>query len=163
MDKSLGHEFIEIINNLRKLTHKHQPSNKIHTGEFMMLGAIRGGIEDKRERHIEEPGIKVGELSELIHSTKPATSKMLKQVEEKGYIERVADKKDRRVVYIRLSDSGEIIMKDAMKRMGDFTNRTIKRLGEEDTKELIRLLKKFYQAFSEELNEKHTDNECHMK
>ena len=154
MDKSMSREFIKIIHSLRKLTHSHRPNVKVHPGEFMMLASIHGCMEDKEKNHLENRGVKVGEISELIHSTKPATSKMLKAVEDKGYIERVTDAKDRRVVYIRLSETGETIIKDAMNRMYDFADRTIQRIGEDDMKELIRLMNIFYQAMAEELDER---------
>lgn len=159
MNNSIGHEFLMILNNIRKLNMAHHPKIKIHMGELMMLGTIHGCWKEKCKDHADEPGIKVGELSELIHSTKPATSKMLRAIEEKGYIERVTDTKDRRVVYIRLTEVGETVIKDSLKMMDDFTVRTVERMGEEDISELIRLLKKFYQAMSEELKDKSTNNE----
>ena len=39
------------------------------------------------------------ELSEVMEVTKPAISKMLNVLEDKGYIERQQDSKDRRAVY----------------------------------------------------------------
>ncbi len=107
----------------------------------------------KLETHIEDPGVKVSELSEMVHSTKPATSKMLKALEEKGYIERISDKKDRRVVYIRLSSTGEKKIREAFVRMQDFAEHTINRLGEDDSRELVRILNKFCDAAYEEIAE----------
>ena len=107
MEKTITHEFLVIMNKLRRVMKMNHPKNAVHQGEFMMLGAIHSCMEEKRENHIEEPGVKVSELSEILHSTKPATSKMLSALEEKDYIERISDKKDRRVVYIRLSANGE--------------------------------------------------------
>lgn len=162
MDKTITHDFLLIINNLRKLTNKHHHKDMVHQGEFMMLGAINNCLEEKKENNINEPGVKVSELSCTVHSTKPATSKMLRALEEKGYIERISDDKDRRVVYIRLSADGEKKLKEAFNRMHHFADRTIKRLGEEDAKELIRMLKKFYEAVDEELKEKSPDTKDTM-
>lgn len=89
----------------------------------------------------------------MIHSTKPATSKMLKALEDKGYIERISDKKDRRVVYIQLSAAGEKIIKESFHIMHAFADRTIKRMGEEDAKDFINLLNKFYDAVYEEMKD----------
>ncbi len=153
MEKAITHEFLVIMDKLHKLMNKNHPKNMVHRGEFMMLGAIHGCMQEKISKDINEPGIKVSELSSRLHSTNPATSKMLNVLEEKGYIERVPDKKDRRVVYIRLSAGGERLIKEALHRMHLFADRTIKRLGEEDAKELIRILNKFYDAVNEELKE----------
>lgn len=159
MDKSIGHEFLIVLNNIRKLTHMHHPKLKIHMGEFMMLGAIHGCLNENNEKQVETNGVKVGEISKLIHSTKPATSKMLKALEEKGYVERITDSKDRRVVFIRLTQAGETVIKDTIKMMDDFTLRTVHRMGEEDAKELIRLMKIFYQAMYEEIRENSQNND----
>lgn len=153
MEKTITHEFLVIMNKLRRVMKMNHPKNAVHQGEFMMLGAIHSCMEEKRENHIEEPGVKVSELSEILHSTKPATSKMLSALEEKDYIERISDKKDRRVVYIRLSANGEKKMKEAFNRMHKFADRTISRLGEEDAMDLIRILNKFYDAVYEEMME----------
>ncbi len=155
MEKTITNEFLVIMNKLRKLTNKHHHKDMmVHQGEFMMLGAIHGCMEEKSEDHMKEPGVKVSELSALIHSTKPATSKMLNTLQEKGYIERISDNRDRRVVYIRLSATGETIIKEALHRMHNFADRTIQRMGEEDAKDLIRILNKFYEAVYEEIKEK---------
>lgn len=154
MEKTITHDFLVVLNKLRKLTNKqHHNKGMVHHGEFMMLGAIHNCMEEKLENHIEDPGVKVSELSELVHSTKPATSKMLNALEEKGYIERISDKRDRRVVYIRLSAAGEKKIKEAFSRMHDFAEHTISRMGEEDAKDLIRILNKFYDAAYEEIME----------
>ncbi|MGB8455193.1 MAG: MarR family transcriptional regulator [Anaerocolumna sp.] len=157
MDKTITHDFLLIINNLRKLTNMNHHKDMVHQGEFMMLGAIHNCMEEKRENNIDEPGIKVSELSCIVHSTKPATSKMLRALEEKNYIERISDKKDRRIVYIRLSVIGEKKLKEAFNRKHLFADRMIKRMGEEDAKELIHMLNKFYDAMNEELKEKSLD------
>lgn len=156
MEKKLTHDFMEVMNKLRKLTHRQHYFHKdmVHNSEFMMLKAIHKCLEEKKENHINEPGVKVSELSQMVHSTKPATSKMLNTLEEKGYIERISDKKDRRVVYIRLSMAGEKKIEEACVHLYDFAQSTIKRLGEEDAKELIRILNKFCDVIYEEIEER---------
>jgi DNA-binding MarR family transcriptional regulator len=150
MDESISKEFINIINKLRKITHRKHTHSKVHPGEFMMLSAIYSFMNDKCGNAKAGTRLKVTELSDLIHSTKPATSKMLNSLEEKGYIERVSDSKDRRNVYIHLTNKGETIILDAFKRLQDFADRTITRMGEEDSKELLRMLNKLYDAMAEE-------------
>lgn len=158
MDKTLTYEFLEVMNNFRKLAGQHPSKSKVHMGEFMMLGVIHSLMAENKKKHRDEPGVKVGDLSESMHASKPATSKMLSVIEKKGYIERVADSKDRRVVYIRLSGTGEVLMKDAMDKLHFFAEHTIEKLGEDDAKELIRLLRKLYQTVLEEIKEfKHFD------
>lgn len=155
MEKSLAQDFILIMNRWKKLIHKIQSKHKrsVFPGEFMMLNAINQKINCLKEKDSEKLGVKVSELSENLHSTMPATSKMLKNLEDKGYILRITDTKDRRVVYINLTESGTAIIKNAFAEMHDLSMKAITRLGEEDAKELIRILNKFYEAMDTELCE----------
>jgi DNA-binding MarR family transcriptional regulator len=156
MDKSLSSELIEVMGNMRKLTIKYHCKRTLYPGEYMMLRIIYNSMEEKRKNGIDGPGLKVGDLGDMMHSTKPATSKMLKNVEDKGYIERVIDSNDRRVVYVKLSQEGEAIIKHSLDTMLEFADNTIQKLGEEDAKELIRIMKKLYQTMSE-VSQKNTD------
>lgn len=162
MDNSISREFLTIMNKLRKITHKKHHDTPVHPGEFMMLSSIFHFIKDHNENNIKVTGVTVTELSDIIHSTKSATSKMLNSLEEKGYIERVSDSKDRRIVYIRLTETGEKIIKDSFKRLQDFADRTINRMGEEDARELVRTLNKFYEAIliESKRNSVGKDSEC---
>lgn len=158
MDKSLSHEFIEVMSKMRKLTGKYHAGGCLHPGEFMMLSAINQFSEELKKNNIDQPGVKVGDLSEVIHSSKSATSKMLKTIEDKGYIERVVDSTDRRIVYVTLSTKGKEIIHHAISAMKYFADCTIEKLGEEDTRDLIRLLNKFYQAMSDVISENNMDH-----
>ena len=155
MDNTLAQDFIVIMNKWKKLIHKIQPKNKnsVFPGEYMMLNAIYQKIQCISQKNMEVPGVKVSELSEKLHSSKPATSKMLKNLEDKGYILRITDTKDRRVVYINLTESGTAIIKEAFTRMHDFSMKAMVRLGEQDAKEMIRILNKFYDAMNTEIQE----------
>ena len=83
---------------------------------------------------------------------KPTTSKMLNNLEDKGYINRLSDKKDRRVTYIDLTQKGVDLLQKHHRSMINYTNEVINRLGEEDTKTLVKLLNKLCNII-EDLNE----------
>lgn len=155
MENTLTQDFILIINKWKKLIHKIQSRNKktVFPAEFMMLNAIKQRIICIMEKNSDEPGVKISDLCEELHSTMPATSKMLKNLEDKGYIIRITDTKDRRVVYINLTESGTAIIKDAFIKLHDLSKKAILRLGEKDANELIRILNKFYDAMDTELFE----------
>jgi len=50
--------------------------------------------------------ITVGDLSRNLELTMPATSKILKTLESRGYISRVASKEDRRTIMVSITDLG---------------------------------------------------------
>lgn len=176
-DGTTNQEFVTVLNKFRKLMGKMHGNHSLYPGEFMMLGAISHSTGRHREVQEETdevnsggddkgacfkhginmdmaaPGIRVSELSKISHSTKSATSKMLKGLEEKGYITRITDTKDRRVVYICLTEAGNEIINESIKKMQKFTDRTIQKMGEEDTKSLVIKLNKFYDTMVEVMKE----------
>lgn len=160
MDNTLTQDLLLVMNKLKKLIHKIQSKNKktVFPAEFMMLNAINEKMNHNKEKNSDQVGIKASELSEKLQTTKPATSKMLKNLEEKGYILRITDTKDRRVVYINLTESGLAIIKNAFARMHELSMRAMAQLGEKDTEELIRILNKFYDAMDSELQEYDKNN-----
>ncbi|MPM55768.1 hypothetical protein SDC9_102565 [bioreactor metagenome] len=79
---------------------------------------------------------------------------MLNVMEEKGYIERVSNKSDRRVVYVKLTKEGEEFLKDQNRKFENFTCQVIEKMGEEDTDNLIRLFGKLYDVIEELQSEK---------
>lgn len=153
MENTVSYEFLELMNNFRKLGIQHHSKTKVHMGELMMLRVIQCYSKKIDIEHIEEAGIKVGELSKRMEATMPATSKMLNVLEKKGYIEKIPDARDRRIVYIRLSENGEAIIKGASDMLHLFTEQTIEKLGEEDARELLRLLHKLHYIITEDFKD----------
>lgn len=156
MQKEYGKELFEIMGNFHKLTHQAKPIGKISKGEFIMLCSIIDYISQNERRDNKEtgdnkePGVRVTELSNMLKASKPATSKMLNSMEEKNYIIRITDKKDRRMVYVNLTEKGNMVFEETKQSFSQYTKHLLNELGEEDTKELIRIFKKLYQIFSEE-------------
>lgn len=157
MENSLSQEFLEVTHELKKLIGMHHSRYSLHPGEIMMLSTISkltdNSRRDQANDNLDNLGVKVGEISKKICTTKSATSKMLKSVEDKGFIERVIDSKDRRVVYVRLTTEGESIIKETLESMHVFMDNTIQKLGEEDSKELIRLIQKLKEAMFQVIQE----------
>lgn len=53
------------------------------------------------------------EISDCQHMSMPNTSRELRKLSEKGLIEKISDTEDRRKQFIRLSNEGEDLMKEA--------------------------------------------------
>lgn len=113
-------------------------------GEFFMLHQV-ACLEKHKEGDV--PGGKISDLSTATEMSKPAVSQMLNALEDKGLIERIMTKSDRRVVYVRLTDTGRERLAASGRQMGGLIDAIVRELGPEDTKELIRLIDKLYQIF----------------
>lgn len=101
--------------------------------------------------------ITAGDISSALNISKPQLSKLLNQTDEKGYTTRSVSKKDKRVTYVAITDSGIEKVQHEMKKMEEFSNRSMAKLGEEDAKEMLRLFNKLYSIFEEEINENYKE------
>ncbi|RSL32588.1 MarR family transcriptional regulator [Salibacterium salarium] len=63
----------------------------------------------------EEGDMTIGGLSQKIYLACSTTTDLVDRMERNGLVERIKDKKDRRVVYIHLLEKGENIIKEVVK------------------------------------------------
>lgn len=146
-------EFLDSIEKIKKLAHKHKKSQGYHIGMLMAMKFIyNNSLSNKEDENY--CGIKTSELTKNLRITKPATSKMLNVMEEKGYVERISNKSDRRVVYVKLTKEGEEFLENQNTKFQDFTNKVVEKMGEEDTDNFIRLFGKLYDVIEEVQSEK---------
>lgn len=115
----------------------------IKKSELILLATMREMLADGEE------GVKVSDLSQRLGITPAAVTHMLNSLEEEGYIERLRDSKDRRVVMVRPSAKGQEILEQGKKEFLKRFSGLVEYLGEKDTSELIRLLNKAIFYFRE--------------
>ena len=135
----LNKEFFDVIIRLKRQSHANIKLKDLYAGEFMALRII---YKLKLMQGEESIGVKTSDIGNCLFMKKPATSKMLNNLEDKGYINRLSDKKDRRVTYIDLTQKGIDLLQKHHKRMMNYINNVINELGEDDTKTLVNLLNK---------------------
>ena len=141
-------EFLDSIAKIKKLAHRYKKTEEIQPVMLMTMKIIYNNYLSNKENE-NYYGLKTSELTKRMCITKPATSKMLNIMEEKGYIERVSNKSDRRVVYVKLTKEGETFLKDQNKKFEVFTCKIVEKMGEEDTDNFIRLFGKLYDVIEE--------------
>lgn len=100
----------------------------------------------------ETEGITISNLSECLEISKPAVSQMINVLEDKGYVERVTTKNDRRMVYVRLTELGEQRLAQELQSFLNRLTQIFAKMGEEDTEELLRLINKLYFIVSDYLH-----------
>jgi len=94
-------------------------------------------------------GVTNSTLSELLEISKSAVSQMINALEDKAYVERLTTKNDRRLVYIRLTVSGEQRLEQQLQALLQRMAEIFDRMGREDTEDLLRLLEKLYLIVSD--------------
>ena len=116
----------------------------LRKSEFVMLEII------ERENGNREQGVLASDIAKRLRITAPAVSKMLRSMEEKGYVERRVDEKDRRNTRVSITPDGKEAEQQVRRQMQEFITGVIERLGEERTKELIHLMNRYTEIMQEE-------------
>ncbi|MGM9953362.1 MAG: MarR family transcriptional regulator [Intestinibaculum porci] len=83
---------------------------------FNTLPALPEGLTVRHMRIIaaigeKERQLKVSEVAEALHSTRPSITKLIKELFDRGYLIKQDDAQDRRLVYCALSPSGQQLYK----------------------------------------------------
>lgn len=81
-----------------------------------------------------------GVLREVLGVSAPRTAAMLRALEEKGMLRRCADSYDRRRVVVHLTELGRQTAEQMHTTLCAHVHRVLEQLGEQDSRELIRLL-----------------------
>ena len=104
--------------------------------DMMFLTAIA------RMEEIQNGLVKMNDISAFFKISPPATSQTIRKFENLGYVERVQLENDRRSVYIRLTQKVKQEMQDAEEQLNENLMKLITFIGEDDAKELIRIMRK---------------------
>lgn len=142
---SYGQELIEIIKKIHSMKRKSKGFSELSHMEGMILFYL-----DHNLREDDTLGIRISDITKDLDIPKPATSKTLNALEERGYILRKIDRSDRRVTYISITKEGYACIERMLKIRDRFVNDLMNKLGEHDAKELIRIIDKLYRIINEE-------------
>lgn len=92
-------------------------------------------------RH-KQDGISSGDLSKAIDLSTGRVATALKGLERKEYIQRVPDPKDKRRIYVFLLEKGMEYVSEKEQKVLTKTENLLEKLGEEDAKDFVRILKR---------------------
>ena len=135
-NKELMHELMDAFKNLKGKPNGFKDGELKHS-EFMLLIKLGKFLDEKKEA-----SAKTTELSRILELSPSTITPLINSLEEKGYIKRDYDKTDRRIVLLSFTEEGDKLKQKINKTFNTQMQGLMKYLGENDTKELIRLLKK---------------------
>ena len=116
-----------------------------HLRQMYMLAdtfAVQGEAGVLLCLHQQGDSMLSGELMERMGLTTGRIANILKQMEQKGLIARCHDSGDRRRVYVSLTELGASCAEERLRQMNEAHVRILENLGEEDAKELVRLMER---------------------
>lgn len=95
-------------------------------------------------------GVSAGELSRWLWITTGRVASALKSLERKRFIERRRDATDRRRVLVHVTEAGRSFALDRHEKAKRGMERLLRRLGERDAQEFVRILKRIHEMEPEE-------------
>jgi DNA-binding MarR family transcriptional regulator len=95
---------------------------------------------------IDTEGTRIGRIAERLHVTRQAASQMIREIERRGFIERIADPSDARAVIVRHTAKGRRILQTAIEVMLGIEDEYESVLGAEGLADLVTLLGKLVTA-----------------
>lgn len=116
---------------------------KLNPGEFALVNTV--SITD-----LENKGIKISKISRKLQVAQPTITPMLRNLEKKGYIERIMDKSDRRVVLIRVTKAGKQAKEELMLNYQDHLEDLVNRMGKERILQMVSLIQEATRCFCKE-------------
>jgi len=106
--------------------------------EFALLKQLKA-----REESGETGGAWLSGMGEYLRVSKAAVSQMLGALERRGLITREPDPSNRRTIIVKLTNKGNDMISDFESEFDIYLVMLIERFGENDTREIIRLIYKF--------------------
>lgn len=143
----LGRRFFEQIERFHRFSCRQEMSLNLNPGEMMMLTMVERMMNDSSE----PSGVKPSELTGGGFISKPAVSRMIGNLEEKGYLSRKMSRTDRRVVYVQLTKLGQRMLEEERNHREHMVEQVFSRMGEEKMKQLLALTGELTDYAREEL------------
>lgn len=145
-EEEISRAFPQVMHKLGKLSADAVIGGDMTQNEFIALNIIHGYEKD----HKETKGIYVSHLASIMRTSVPGISRMLRAMEDRELIERSVDKEDRRNTFVSITEQGESLRQEGMRRVGELFHTVTLRLGVDKVGNMIELLTDFVTIMEEE-------------
>ena len=145
LEETQAKKLMESLRRLKKVAGKIHLDGDVPQGEFFMLHTIRNEMR-KQDAQASVPveGITISHLSRQLNIAMPTVSQTISILEEKGLVQRLTYRRDRRKVYVALTEHGERMLDHMARQMSSMMDEVMERLGAENVDQLIGLIDKLY-------------------
>jgi DNA-binding MarR family transcriptional regulator len=138
----LTRELFQLIKQFPNLKLKQSAIIGLTRSEYELLVILKMNVDGQKT------AMSVSEISNLLQITPAGVTHLINPLEEKAFIKRLPDPKDRRIVLIGLTNKGtktaETIITGVQKELSGL----VSYLGEEDSKVLVQLMSRALEYFS---------------
>ena len=115
-----------------------------------MLPPLPQGVMHKIQT-MEKQGIcvKVSDISDALNIPRPGVTRTVKEMETKGYLQKLSSPDDGRVTFITLTEAGKALSRKYDEHYFNELSSYLDDISEEDADCMIRTIGKFYEIMSE--------------
>lgn len=131
---ALTHDLFQIMKQFPRPKLKQSTIDGLTRSEYELLVMLVINLEGDKK------ALSVTEISSLLQITPAGVTHLINPLEQAGYVERLQDPNDRRIVLIGLTDKGTQVAESLILEVQENLIGLIHHLGEEDSKTLIRLM-----------------------
>ena len=94
-------------------------------------------------------GVKVSDISDTLHLPRPGVTRTVKEMEDKGYLRKIASEEDGRVTYLAITDSGKRLSQIHNAQFFAQLAPLLADISDEDAACTVRTIQKLYDVMSE--------------
>ena len=134
-----------VMSRLGKLNRRQDASEREKNCDMVSFGLLFA--DDEHEQ------LRMTDVSRFMMVSKPAATQAVNRLVEQGYVERVDDPADRRVVYIQPTEAGKARFREELEQRMAVMRRAVARIGEARGQLLAELLTDFLDALLLETEE----------
>ena len=154
MSQEKGARLLYSCLNMRRQLNKLISDGNLSYGEYLVLRNLWLSNKDLASSNYGNEGyIKAADLSDILELSRPSITRILNNLESRGFITRNIDKRDRRSINIELTEAGIEAIEKANRRILNIAERLVVSLGDSDTDKLIELIDKLTEIYKEILHE----------
>ncbi len=113
--------FYSMLSRIGKLNRRLGANEK--NCEMVSFGLLFAGEESRS-------CVRMTEVSQFLMISKPAATQLVNRLVEMGFVERVDDPNDRRVVYIQPTEAGKRCFEEELEKRLTIIRRAMQRIGE---------------------------------
>jgi DNA-binding MarR family transcriptional regulator len=136
-------KLLENFSKFRKIGWKQNAFPQLNPGEMMMLWTI------SRMSNEMNVVLKTSDISTALNVAPPTVTQQLNGLESRGYVERRIDHGDRRVMRVRLTEQGLVVLENAHDELLSAMTGLVEHLGEEDSNKFVELLERVHTYFQD--------------
>lgn len=93
--------------------------------------------------------VKISDISDYLGLPRPGVTRTVKEMEAKGYLRKIVSEEDGRIIYISITDKGELLSEKYDKNYYARLCKHLSDITDDDADCMIRTIEKFYKVMSE--------------